>query len=964
VSVWCDQLVRGLPDKTFRVVALTAFSYQRPVWDLPDHVDDLVTVGLWDHRRHRAGPRARWRRRRRGTPAPLAAGLAALLTSPRAEVAWFSSFLDALSGLDEVDIAKQLCFGELLTALDVEVSNARTWEAVRSARASDLVRVADMLDHLLRPLAVDAGPAAVYHASSNGLAALVCMVAQRRHGARFLLTEHGIYLRERYLELRRLPLARPARALLLRFHRLVSGAAYTRASLVVPGSRWNLRWETRHGAPEDQVRTIYNGIEPDEFPARVEEPDQPVVAWLGRIDPIKDLETLVSSFAVVHEHCPDAVLRVYGRTPPGGEAYVVKLNRLIAELGLESTVIFAGGVVESADAFRDAQVGVLSSISEGFPYSLIEAMASGVPAVATGVGGVDEAVADTGLVVPPRAPELLGEAIVELLNDTPRRQKMGVMARERVLERFTVQHCIDGYRATYAEVCRTYRVAQLQLVPDPEADERRDELAPEARGGPRASGASSGQHDERDEREELVSAIGGAEALAQTVDADEVAATLESVGVTDQVAVTRFGARNVFELAEGVWRAGGGSSDPPRPTVPPSPQPTGSLGRGLAYVLPAIVVAAAVLTGADQIAVVAASVVAWGIGQAGGVLAYTALHRSPSSAGLAPLRRGIVAALVFAGVVGTGIAWLRPSGWVGGVAASLPILHLVGATGLVVLGRTRALLRVLAPVSVVSALVVLAPHSPLGALVGPVSVVTVAGSVGWVTWLAWCSSFRFRWRSGTAPARGHVLERADWVGAAPLALCGWCTAGFALLLVTVVSHLSGLTSVDSRQWLVLGLPLWTMVGAGEWFFLTTRRALAIELEASADIATFRLAAMKRLVTSGGAAAMVLGVVVVVATIAAAALSGLSPTVGLSAASVFGLLAMALYGATVLTAASHSLTVLLVTAAAVVLLGWVAFATHNPLGVEDHKAALLVGTAVAAALCLGAGRVLSDPASHR
>jgi hypothetical protein len=60
VSVWCDQLVQGLPDHRFRVVALTAFGHQRPVWPVPQQVDEVVTVALWDHERRSPG-RARRR---------------------------------------------------------------------------------------------------------------------------------------------------------------------------------------------------------------------------------------------------------------------------------------------------------------------------------------------------------------------------------------------------------------------------------------------------------------------------------------------------------------------------------------------------------------------------------------------------------------------------------------------------------------------------------------------------------------------------------------------------------------------------------------------------------------------------------------------------------------------------------------------------------------------------------------
>ena len=157
----------------------------------------------------------------------------------------------------------------------------------------------------------------------------------------------------------------------------------------------------------------------------------------------------------------------------------------------------------SADAYREAQVGVLSSISEGFPYSLIEAMACGLPTVATGVGGVPEAVVDVGLVVPPRSPEELGAAILSLLADGPRRRDMGGRARRRVLGLFTLEHCLDGYRQVYDELGRGPGAARhLARRPAPGSGplgagaERPGRRAPE-RAGPGGGGRGGGRRGRR-----------------------------------------------------------------------------------------------------------------------------------------------------------------------------------------------------------------------------------------------------------------------------------------------------------------------------------------------------------------------------------------------------------------------------------------------------------------------------------
>jgi polysaccharide biosynthesis protein PelF len=105
---------------------------------------------------------------------------------------------------------------------------------------------------------------------------------------------------------------------------------------------------------------------------------------------------------------------------------------------------------------------VLSSISEGLPFTVIEAMACGRPNVGTDVGGVAEAIGDTGLVVPPRRPAEFAQACVTLLTDHDRRHALGKAARERALELFTIGRAVD----TFDEIYRTVALANTDTSTD------------------------------------------------------------------------------------------------------------------------------------------------------------------------------------------------------------------------------------------------------------------------------------------------------------------------------------------------------------------------------------------------------------------------------------------------------------------------------------------------------------------
>jgi len=176
----------------------------------------------------------------------------------------------------------------------------------------------------------------------------------------------------------------------------------------------------------------------------------PTISWAGRIDPIKDLETLIRAFALVRAEIPEARLRIFGGTPRGNEPYRDRCLGLAAELGIGACTSFEGRVANIRDAYAAGHVVVLSSISEGFPYTLIEAMTSGRATVSTRVGGVPEAVADTGLVVPPREPRAMAAACFRLLRDEVLRHRLAVAARSRALELFTVDRAVDSFRVIYA----------------------------------------------------------------------------------------------------------------------------------------------------------------------------------------------------------------------------------------------------------------------------------------------------------------------------------------------------------------------------------------------------------------------------------------------------------------------------------------------------------------------------------
>lgn len=321
----------------------------------------------------------------------------------------------------------------------------------------DAVTATRLIAHALRPLTAVVPPVDLVHLVANGLAGMIGLAFRARFNTPYILSEHGVYLRERYLSYRDSNYSWPVKWLMLRFYRLLTSAVYSEAALVAPGNVYNRRWQRWDGVPDSAIRTVYNGVDPQEFQVTDDEPTEPTVTFVGRVDPIKDLATLIRGFALVQRALPEAKLRIFGGTPVGGERYRDNLVALTHELQLRTSVVFEGRVDRIQDAYAAGNVVALTSISEGFPYTVIEAMSCGRATVSTDVGGVAEAVGDAGLVVPPRDPDAFAQACLRLLTDQVERRRLAEAARTRVIQLFTLERSLEAFRSIYDEVVDEHR---------------------------------------------------------------------------------------------------------------------------------------------------------------------------------------------------------------------------------------------------------------------------------------------------------------------------------------------------------------------------------------------------------------------------------------------------------------------------------------------------------------------------
>ncbi|NLE71774.1 MAG: DUF3492 domain-containing protein, partial [Actinomycetales bacterium] len=239
VSEWCHQIVRTMPDLGIEVVALTGGVPDKTLYPLPPNVRRLSTIPLWSFRQPGRPPRGRTRARFRAVYADF---LAATL-APGGPSREFTQALRAL-----FEYAQQEDLSAALAADDAVLLLADAWRAwppgtddpgvsrPKVPPLGDAALVTMWLEHMLRPLGAPVPESRLVHCASNGLAGLVGLAAAWTRGTPLVLSEHGVYLRERYLAYREVAYGWAVKSTLLRLTRALTEAVYQHAEVVAPGN--------------------------------------------------------------------------------------------------------------------------------------------------------------------------------------------------------------------------------------------------------------------------------------------------------------------------------------------------------------------------------------------------------------------------------------------------------------------------------------------------------------------------------------------------------------------------------------------------------------------------------------------------------------------------------------------------------------------------------------------------------
>jgi glycosyltransferase involved in cell wall biosynthesis len=455
VSSWCDILLSGLEEIDWSVLPVIAGGKRvRPRMKLPANARLLAPIELWSQER---APRSLSRTNAEDSgslPTQLLRGLMpwqgdlhqlrlALVRcrlrphSVRREFRAHESWTRFLAELVQ-----------LLTESHRDSAPAPIYDAIEAAR------LYQALYWVARTAAVPTPPCDLLHVTAAGWAAIPAIVHKALHGTPLLLSEHGVYVREAYLASVSDTAGRPGQG--STSPRLALGltrAAYAAADVIAPVTEANGEWERGLGVDPAKIRVIPNGIEPSHEPTPLRGTKR--VVAVGRVDPLKDVQTMMLVAQEVTRRMPEARFEYWGPITPGQEEYGAACHRMHEDLRLGERFRFMGRTDDPHGVIRGSDLVLMTSISEGMPMALLEAMAQARPVVATTVGGVPGVVKGCGLLAPPGDVHELASSVTMLLRNPSLGRTLGQRGFERLHRRYTLTRCLGAYGQLIDEMTAT-----------------------------------------------------------------------------------------------------------------------------------------------------------------------------------------------------------------------------------------------------------------------------------------------------------------------------------------------------------------------------------------------------------------------------------------------------------------------------------------------------------------------------
>ena len=306
----------------------------------------------------------------------------------------------------------------------------------------------------------------LYHSCSTGYAGILGAFASIKYDKPYVVTEHGIYTREREEEILSADwVVSYFKELWISMFYMFSRSAYQKAHLVTSLFQRAAVIQEDLGCPPEKISVIGNGIRVEDFKGitRKKGDGWIDIAAIVRIAPIKDIKTMIYSFSQWKQEFKNTRLHILGAVDD--EEYYQECLSLIDYLNVKD-IIFPG-FVDIKKYLENIDFTLLTSLSEGQPYAIIESMAAGLPLVSTDVGSCRELIegdkndrfGPAGFFVTPMHQSEMLEALLEMGENKKMRARMSTAGRQRVNAYFNLEGMVDKYQATYKKAIEIWQAS-------------------------------------------------------------------------------------------------------------------------------------------------------------------------------------------------------------------------------------------------------------------------------------------------------------------------------------------------------------------------------------------------------------------------------------------------------------------------------------------------------------------------
>lgn len=459
VSSWIQMLIQGMPEHEFIILAIGAEQKQRGVYKytLPENVTKVYEYFLDEFMEH-PGKR---KKKKKMTQEQKNAMLALL----KGDLWDWSELFELFSENSSYESNDFLMSDEFLDIIE-EMAES---EYKNTPFKDTFWMIRSMLLPVLNLLKCEIPEADVYHTVATGYAGLLGAKFKYFTKKPFIVTEHGIYTREREEEILKAEwVTTYFKNTWISFFNSLSHAAYQEADRIVALFYGARRIQISLGAKAEKCSVIPNGINMKRFshiPPISDEPHSLTVGAVIRVVPIKDIKTMIYSFNLVKERRPDAVLYLIGPYEEDPD-YYQECKELIENL--ECPDIHFVGRVNVAEWLERLDMVILTSISEGQPFVLLEAMAAHRPVLSTNVGSCKEIIdgfpdefGSAGEVVPVMNPSRIAQGILNIGSSPQHMRALAEEGYRRVEKYYQDEDFLKSYKEMYQEVMKEWQESDL-----------------------------------------------------------------------------------------------------------------------------------------------------------------------------------------------------------------------------------------------------------------------------------------------------------------------------------------------------------------------------------------------------------------------------------------------------------------------------------------------------------------------